>query len=123
MKANIKVGDYVRTPEGISLVRGYRYDDSVVNGHHLYLDNRGYGLLFTTEELYAYSPNITDLIQCGDIVYVDIDNGYEGGIIVPRIAETLQELKTLKDRIINKHWILKSIVTREQINEIEFKID
>ena len=122
MEANIKVGDYVRTTDGIDRVKSYKSRDEIENGHTIWFEGRDYGLMFTDDELYDYDPYVENLIQCGDLLYVDIDNGYEGGIIVPRIAETLEELERFKDIIKKGHWILKGIVTHEQLHEIEFKL-
>lgn len=66
------------------------------------------------------SYNLEDLIEVNDLLYVDIDNGYEGGIIVPRIAETLCELAETKSKISSGEYIIKRIITREQLYNLGF---
>lgn len=68
------------------------------------------------------SYDIIDLIEAGDLLYVDIDNGYQGGIIVPRIAETLAELNKFKLHIKDGTWILKKIITHEQLEREAYKV-
>ena len=69
------------------------------------------------------SENIIDLIQPMDLLFVDIDNGYEGGIIVPKIAETMNELNEIKSKIKSGNLKLKYIVTREQIENLKYEVE
>lgn len=90
----MEIGDYYRTRYGISqLIEG----KCVLN------------------EIIKSSPNILELLEPMDLMYVDIDNGYEEGIIVPRIAETQNELDEYIAKIKNGTWILSGVVTREQL--------
>ena len=72
---------------------------------------------------YKESENIIDLIQPMDLLFVDIDNGYEGGIIVPKIAETMNELNEIKSKIKSGNLKLKYIVTREQIENLKYEVE
>ena len=74
------------------------------------------------EDVIKSSPNITDLLHPMDLIYVDVDNNYAGGIIVPRIAETQAELNIMIDLIKSGQWILKGVVTNEQLDNIRYKV-
>ena len=66
------------------------------------------------------SHNILALIEPMDLMYVDISPDDCGGIVVPRVAETLNELKEWKERISNGSCILKGVVTREQLVNMRY---
>ena len=68
------------------------------------------------------SFDITDLIEPMDLMFIDISPDDCGGIVVPRIAETINELEQWKERISNKNCILKYVVTREQIESSRYKV-
>ena len=61
------------------------------------------------------SHNIIDLIEPMDLMFIDICPDDCGGIVVPRIAETLRELNDFKERFASGNCILKGVVTKEQI--------
>lgn len=146
----MNIGDYVRTDKGQvgklkelnldyttgkRLVTYYTYRE--VKENWVMFDNQNITQRFvdgscyylTDEELKAVeqsivksSTNIIDLIEPQDLLYIDIDDSYEGGIIVPRIPETQAELNKMIELIKNNTWILKGIVTHEQLEEMEYKI-
>ncbi len=62
--------------------------------------------------------DITDLLECNDLLYVDISPDDWGGIVVPRIAESLGELNDFKEKLKNGSWILKGVVAWQNINNI-----
>lgn len=68
------------------------------------------------------SFDITDLIEPMDLMFIDISPDDCGGIVVPRIAETINELEQWKERISNKNCILKYVLTREQIESARYKV-
>ena len=68
------------------------------------------------------SPNIIELLEPMDLLYIDIDGGFEGGIVVPRIPETLNELNDFIEVIKSGHWILKGVVTHEQLENNMYKV-
>ena len=68
------------------------------------------------------SHNIIDLIEARDLMYIDISPDDCGGIVVPRIAETLYELEDWKEKFANGSCILKRVVTHEQIESVEYKV-
>lgn len=70
------------------------------------------------------SHNILELIKPLDLLFIDIDpyDGY-GGIVVPRIAETLNELNKYKELIKSGQWKLVSVITYEQIERNCYKVN
>ncbi len=66
--------------------------------------------------------NIINLIEPMDLMYIDISPDDCGGIVVPRIAETLNELDKWKSRFANSICILKDVVTHEQLENGKYKI-
>ena len=120
----MKIGDYVRTDDGsIGKVVSelYEYKDAGV-----YDIDFGNNDIDNTYEMYHIiiksSPNILKLLEPQDLLYVDIDNGFEGGIIVPRIPETLNELNIYINKIESGELILKGVVTHEQLVERMFEV-
>ena len=123
----LKVGMYVRTKFGIKQI--YEINNKATKWKYLYKSTKQDGdncidLSFLKEDdILKASENIIDLIEPMDLLFLDIDYGYEGGIIVPRIAETMNELNKVKEKIKNGELILKYIVTREQIESIKYEVE
>lgn len=65
------------------------------------------------EEILNVGDDILDLIEPMDLLYVDIDGGFAGGIVVPRIPETQHELDEFKKSFKEGKLILKGIVPKE----------
>lgn len=115
----LKVGMYVRFRT---------LSNKIKIGKIIKIDNNIYELdknEVTTDEYIIGEPseNIIDLIKPMDLLFLDIDYGYEGGIIVPRIAETMNELNKVKEKIKNGELILKYVVTREQIENLKYEVE
>ena len=70
----------------------------------------------------TYNDNILDLIEVGDLMYLDISPDDCNGIVVPRITETQYELNNYKEVIKSKKYVLKSIVTHEQLKNARYKV-
>ena len=123
----LKVGMYVRTKFGIKQI--YEINNKATKWKYLYKSTKQDGdncidLSFLKEDdILKASENIIDLIEPMDLLFLDIDYGYEGGIIVPRIAETMNELNKVKEKIKNGELILKYIVTREQIESLKYEVE
>ena len=68
------------------------------------------------KDIFCASYELMELIEPGDLMYIDIDpnDGY-GGITVPRVAETQNELNKWKERFASGECILKAVLTKEQI--------
>lgn len=108
----MNVGDYVRTKnKGIKKIIGL-YSNAIFDGL-----NR-----IENQKIFKSSPQIIDLIEVGDLMYIDISPDNCGGIVVPRIAETLRELDKYKEKLNNEEYILKYIVTHEQISNQRYKV-
>ena len=117
----LEVGMYVRTPKGIGRIETIEEDRSEItfncdSGLSISFVKRG----FTKEEMantYKHSNNIIDLIEVGD---------YVNGKLVEDIfdktnyADKSIKLKGSGDYWYNEH--IKSIVTKEQFESMEYKV-
>lgn len=87
----IKVGEYIRTPYGIGKItdipKHNKWFDDGFSVEHKFIEC-GYKFRNTLTS----TPDITKLLEPQDLLYIDIDNGYEGGTIVPRVPETQKEV-------------------------------
>jgi len=131
--SEIKVGEYVRTKKGeICKVLGVRQEqraDKRVYSHlAYYLDNHKGSL--TPAFIVKHSTNIIDLIEEGDLIKYD-SNSY-GIDIIEVVVETCKVdedydkgegfvCTALDDYIRTKD--IKSIVTKEQFKEMEYKVN
>jgi len=123
----MRVGDYVRLPDGIHKIKEYEYRPEYENCHCMYLDDNDYGLLFTDKELIKHSPNIIDLIEVGDYVngskVVDISiigKDKEKWVWVEQMEDT--ENKYGDDYVGYNNDQIKSIVIKEQFKSMEYKV-
>ena len=102
----MEIGDYVRDNDGlIWKIKSIKKEKIISTTDWNVYKN----------EIIKSSPGIIELLEPMDLMYVDIDNGYEGGIIVPRIAETQNELNEYIEKFKNGTLILSGVVTREQL--------
>jgi len=108
----VKQGEYVRTSDG-----------EIHNCLSVYIDNNNpklnrfmnqWGNVVMVDEITKTSKDIIDLIEVEDLMYIDISPDDYGGIVVPRIAETLNELEKYK-KMLSNGCVLKGIVTHEQL--------
>ena len=67
------------------------------------------------KDIFNASYELMDLVEPGDLMYIDISPDDCGGIVVPRVAETLNELNKWKLRLSSGQCKLKSVLTKEQI--------
>ena len=118
----MKVGDYVRTENGIDKVAGYRYESEYENGHVVWFEKSDNGCRFTDKDLPKSSPKIIDLIEVGDYVngyYVeDIRHRYDGEMIT--ILEVATGSNYFQAPMYEED--IKSIVTREMFESMEYKV-
>ena len=111
----LEVGMYVRTKKGTF--------DRFITSHKnesltwYTFEDRGN---ITNPENYIIkaSHNIIDLIEPMDLMFIDISPDDCGGIVVPRVAETEAELKKYKKDFASGWFVLKGVVTREQIEDM-----
>jgi hypothetical protein len=116
----MNVGDYVRTEKGILKIRDdkpFKDDKNKLN----YLTYGNYTCVLK-ENIIKSNPNILELLEPMDLLYIDISPDDCGGIVVPRIPETQNELNGFVEFIKSGHWILKGVVTREQIENNMYKV-
>ena len=111
----MKVGDYVRTKDGIKKVLKYTYNEKYENGHCVWFDNKDYGILYTDEEVNKMkpSPDIIDLIQEGDYI-----NGYKVAEVSKNGVSYMEETEGQLYDIGN----IKSIVTKEQFESMQYEV-
>ena len=114
----MNVGDYVRTEISSLNIQRIGKIKEIIGEYFIHTDIGTYD----KENIIKSSPNIIDLLQPMDLIYVDIDNNYASGIIVPRIAETQAELNLMIDLIKSGKWILKGIVTKEQLDSMRYEV-
>lgn len=109
----MRVGDYVRTENGIDKVMGYRYEPEYENGHVVWFKKSDSGCRFTDKDLPKSSPNIIDLIEVGD---------YVNGLPVRFVEENRIDIGQAEDYLWLKNEHIKSIVTKKQFSCMEYKI-
>lgn len=125
---NIEVGEYVRTKEGniFKIIGGnsdnYDIDCSYYKLEALedewfesnrYNDN---GYFFNERNIKKHSKNIIDLIEVGDVVKTGVNKSFL------HILATEKDLEHFKKVYKNKQDLIKSIVTKEQFNNMEYKL-
>ena len=128
----LSVGMFIRTQLGIDKIIYLRIQDEYGCNfdtqlkHNLFLNNERDnisidGECFEKEEIKT-SHELKDLVEPMDLMYIDISPDDWGGIVVPRVAETLNEFKKWKKRFDSGKCILKGIVTREQLESMSYKV-
>lgn len=119
----MKVGDYVRTNNGVGKISKYIYEPEYENCHVIWCDDDNYGIRYMDNEIKS-APNKIDLIKVGDYVnghrVVEVDL-YD----IDDYGNDFKYIKTEHDFTLN-HWIkeneIKSIVTKEQFEDMEYKV-
>lgn len=119
----MRVGDYVRT---------HGYIDKIININDFREPSMKYALeqpswnddvIFIGEEdITKSSPNILELLEPMDLLYIDISPDDCGGIVVSIIPETPAELKIYKEHFKDGSYILRGIITKEQLESTEYRI-
>lgn len=113
----LRIGDYVRTKkDGIGRIISFSYqeDDECC---FIELSNRRTGI--KQFNIIKSSPNIIDLIEVGDYIngrYVDKYQGKLGNFY------ELPNGKWKFIEISNEHYLISSIVTKEQFESMEYKV-
>lgn len=137
---NLEVGMYVRTHDGEiakiindewandedgncdKLHIEFEFDKYIWQFESRYLNEYEYGIGDYERWFKKVSFNPLDLIEPMDLLFIDISPDDCGGIVVPRIAETMVELNDIKYGIEKCNWILKRIVTKERIQANWYEI-
>lgn len=120
----IEVGEYVRTVDGkIGIFVRYssRKEDSFYKSPancFIRLNNRKSDLQCFRDYIVKHSKNIIDLIEVGDIVRILLNE--KTGETTIFVFESQKQINILNEK--NCH-IIKSIVTKEQFAQAEYKIE
>ena len=119
MEDKIEVGEYVRTKKGqidkFEKLLGYEDDKetSIVKCK----EKR-----FWLEDIKKHKQYLIDLIEKGDYVngylVIEISKGRKYFTIVGKYGLTQYEFQKVRDKVYN----IKSIVTKEQFSSIEYKV-
>lgn len=117
----IEIGMYVRLDRCQGIARIEEIDDGIFLDKEIVDEWGNETFRIEIDDILKASDNIIDLIEVRDLLYVDIDNGYEGGIIVPKIAETLAEFNEF-ELYIKDAWVLKKVITHEQIEREAYEV-
>ena len=116
----LEVGQFVRTKDGY--ISQYKYYDTT----NAYMEKLlciplSNGTFANIEDIVKASYNIIDLIEVGDIIsfYEDIDNYKKQYVIgIPDLI-TLDEIK---DKITNDNIRLVSILTKQEMEQMAYKV-
>ena len=115
----LEVGMYVRFYNGdFGKVANYEYREEYVNGHIIHLENDDIGLCCEEKDFKA-SNNIIDLIEVGDIITYEFPTGL--GMLKYENVTVLEDLLNIL-KSSNEYKIL-SIITHEQIESMQYKVD
>ena len=124
----MRVGDYVRTkdyngfPGGIAKIKEIR-NDKKHKMDWLTLDKTLDHISFLEQStnVVKSSPNIIDLLEVGDVIRYEIETPLETSGILKGVGDVTDEemLEKLKK---DKAFHVKSIVTREQFSQMEYKV-
>lgn len=112
---------YIRTKEGkidkVLEINTEDFDEPAVR-----LASYPIGMYQGMFEYEKANYDLLELIKPLDLMYIDILPDDCGGIVVPRIAETINELEEWKERIRSGECKLVMIATSQQINEICYEV-
>ena len=119
----LEVGMYVRYKPLLSSkyvkINKIKEIEEKENCLHIWLEDKD---LITEKYLIKASYNIIDILECGDIIsfYEDIDNYKKQYVIgIPDLI-TLDEIK---DKITNDNIRLVSILTKEEMEQMAYKVE
>lgn len=116
----IKIGEYFRTPYGkigkiTDIPKHSKYFDDGFSIEHEFVECGRDAM----KELES-KADIVDLVKVGDLMFIDICPDDCGGIVVPRIAETLAEGLNYNKKFKSGEYILKGIVPKEKIESMTY---
>ena len=118
----MEVGNYVRTKTGeigkISYIS--EYNTAITTD---YYENPNIAKTVGVSKIVKTSSDILDLLQPMDLMYIDISPDNCDGIVVLRIPETYCELEQIINEIKLGNYVLKGIVTKEQLMKNMYKVE
>ena len=116
---DIKVGEWIRTNWGhIGKLKRIELDKNDKSLKWYVFDHKEFEINIIKEEyinkpyIVKYSPNIIDLIEIGD---------YVNGVIVTQ--SYIDNIKHIAPEIKENNYGIKSIVTKEMMKSIEYRVD
>ena len=124
MKLELKENMYVRTNDGIIAKVDYIDDNTIFFDKDLYRtysDSIDFLEKDDLERIIKASYNIIDILEVGDIIsfYEDIDNYKKQYVIgIPDLIT----LDNIKDKITNDNIRLVSVLTKEQMEQMAYKV-
>lgn len=118
---NLKPNMYIRTKEGkidkIVEINTEDFEEPTVR-----LASYPIGMYQGMFEYEKANYDLLELIEPLDLMYIDISPDDCGGIVVPRIAETIKELEEWKERIKSGKCNLVMVATSQQIRSISYEV-
>lgn len=124
--SEIKVGDYIRSKDGyIDKVERIVYDE--LEKKNYYVCEKSVMASGFKEDIVKHSSNILELIQVRDIIkYIEQTEGREGAEVGETYITDIHsenELEEIKKEIQENGIKLLSIVTKEQLKSVEFRLE
>jgi hypothetical protein len=114
----IEVGEYVRTTTGeIEKIKKIAFDDDVLEEYYCFEKNFKEAYI---EDIANHSKNIIDLIEVGD---------YVNGVMVESMNNSIKPIPIPQYKNENGEYVdydeseIKSIVTKEQFKNIEYRLE
>ena len=131
MENKIKVGEYIRTTEGlIGKVKRIELDERDKSLKWYVFDKKRYDMNFI-DEIYINKPyikkhssNVIDLLEVGDILKYRLNNLSSidvSEVILVTEGRTLKEYLSVKGYSLNQIKIL-SLITKEQFESMEYEV-
>ena len=122
MEDKIEIGEYGRTNKGKIFIfawlensDGKRYTNKVLLGNRKIFENKFYYFDYG-EEIVKHSKNIIDLVEVGDLIKTNEEK------TIIHIYD-IDVLEAVKEDIEEGHFKIESIVTHEQFESIEYKVE
>jgi hypothetical protein len=114
---NIEVGEYIRTKNGeIAIFRGYNERKASQWIYKLEFQKRKSPKYCAEGYIVKHSKNIIDLIEVGDVVKTGVNKSFL------HILATRKDLEHFKKVYKNDQDLIKSIVTKQQFSNVEYRL-
>ena len=120
MENEIKVNEYIRTKRGIIDKAVKILDDYIFLESKFFITEYGESSTFIKKtDVVKHSPNLIDLIQCGDHV-----NGYKVISVLDGFADGTMEIELSNHTRIYRHHIedIEEVITKEMMESISYKV-
>lgn len=116
MENEIKVNDYVRLKDG-TIAKVIKIKNQNTDIFNWYCLDNDMGTM--DRSIVKHSPNLIDLIQCGDYV-----NGYKVISVLDGFADGTMEIELSNHTRIYRHHIedIEEVITKEMMESISYKV-